>query len=206
MIQLFLVLCGSRLIRQQWWLLLLLGAVWVFLGAFLFLDALDGALWAPLIYFTLPLALGGVWALASSFDAVGVAKTLRLAKAAVCLLVIGLILLAPDHSGVTIGILVGLFLCANGGWRGFCAWVIRYDGWQGGLLFAAFELLFGAWSFVPWPTAWEGEVGIDVGALLLFTGLGMCVLALRIRRLPPDRSVLSIVNPGETAFGIDANS
>jgi uncharacterized membrane protein HdeD (DUF308 family) len=200
MIQLFLILCGSRLIRRRWWVLFLLGTLWMLAGCFLFLDALDGALLVPLIYFTIPLALDGVWTLISSFSSTGGGRMLRLVKTTVCFLAVILIILTPQYSGVTIGILVGLFLCLDAIWRGASAWMVRYNGWRRGLFLAGFEFLFGFWSFIPWPTAWEGEVGIDVGTLLIYTALIMWSLARRIRRLPQGSSILTVLNFGETAF------
>ena len=59
MIQLFLVLCGSRLIREKWWMFFSLGALWMLIGGFVFVDALDGALVIPVAYFAIPLAFDG---------------------------------------------------------------------------------------------------------------------------------------------------
>lgn len=206
MIQLFLVLCGSRLIREKWWMFFSLGALWMLLGGFLFLDALDGSLVIPVIYFTIPLALDGAWALLSSLSRVGTGRILRLMKGATCLLMVLLIIFAPRHSGVIIGFLVGLFLCIDATWRGSCAWLVRYDGWRYGLLLAVLEFLFGIWSFVPWPTAWEGTVGIDTGTLLLVSSFTLCFLALRIRLLPHGVSILSVLNRGEKALLIDEDA
>lgn len=206
MIQLFLVLCGSRLIREKWWMLFSLGVLWMLIGSFLFLDALDGSLIIPIRYFTIPLAFDGVWALLSFPSRVGAGRTLRLVKGITCLLVVLLIIFAPRYSGVIIGFLVGLFLCLDASWRGASAWVVRYDGWRRGLFFAVLEFLFGVWSFVPWPTGWEGEVGIDAGTMLLVSAFTICSLALRIRRLPCGVSILSVLNRGEKALLIDKDN
>ena len=203
MIELFLILCGSRLIREKWWMLFSLGALWMLFGGFLFLDALDGSLVIPIGYYTIPLACDGAWALLSAPSRTGAGRSLRLAKGITCFLVVALILFVPRHSGVVIGLLVGLFLCLDAAWRGTSAWVVRYDGWQRGLCFAGLEFLFGFWSFVPWPTAFEGEVGIDMGTLLLVSAFTLCSLALRIRSLPPGLSILSVLNRGEKALLVD---
>ncbi|MDR0827370.1 MAG: hypothetical protein LBN33_05775 [Desulfovibrio sp.] len=203
MIQLFLVLCGSRLIRKRWWILFSLGVLWVFIGGFLFLDALDGSLVVPIIYYTIPLALEGAWALLSSPSRVGGGRTMRLAEGIICLLLVLLIIFVPRHSVVIIGFLVGLFLCLDALWRAASAWVVRYDGWRGGLFFAVLEFLFGAWAFVPWPTDYAGGAGIDTGTLLSVSGFALCSLSLRIRRLPRGLSILSILNRWEKGIFID---
>jgi hypothetical protein len=130
-----------------------------------------------------------------------------LIKGTACLLVILLILFAPSrHSGMVIGFLAGVFLCVDALWRGASAWVVRYDGWQCGLLLAALEFPFGIWSFVPWPTAWQGQAGLDVGALLMMSACTVCVQALRISRLPHGVSVLSALHRGEKTLLIDLDT
>ncbi|MDR1685186.1 MAG: hypothetical protein LBR82_01885 [Desulfovibrio sp.] len=201
MIQLFLVLCGSRLVREHCWMLFSLGALWLFIGGFLFLDALDGSLVFPITYYTLPLAFDGAWAFVSLPSRLRGGRVMCLMKGTACLLVILLILFVPaGYSGMIVGFLGGLFLCFDALWRGASAWVVRYDGWLCGLLLAALELPFGIWSFVPWPTAWEGRVGIDVGTLLLMSAFTVCAQALRIRCLPPGVSVLSALHRGEKSL------
>ncbi len=58
------------------------------------------------------------------------------------------------------------------------------------------EFLLGVWSLVPWPTQWQAEVGADVGQLLMVSGFGICALAFRIRHLPEDTPISSILSRG----------
>ncbi len=203
MVQLFFVLCGSRLIREKWWMLFLFGVLWLSVGGFLFIDALDGSLKVPLIAFTVPLAFDGAWALASFFRSTGVGKTLRLVKAAICFCIIIFIFFMPWYSGILIGFLVGFFLCLDAVWRGASALVIRHRAWWRRVLFSVFEFAFGAWAFVPWPSGWAGAIGLDVGTLLMLTGGTICFFALRIRCLPSRLSVFSVLNPNSPAFFIE---
>lgn len=196
MIQMFLLLCGSDLVRRKRRVILFLGLAWFCTGAYLFYDALDNELRIPPAYYTIPLVLDGIWALLQSFSSSGTARTLRLAKAGMLLSVVLLIFTAPRHSGMIIGLLVGAFLVTDAAWRGASAYVVRFEGWRVGAFYSAAEAFFGLWSMVPWPSSWEASVGADVGTLIIFSSAGICFLALRIRRLPPGGSILTVLNRG----------
>ncbi|MDR2244394.1 MAG: DUF308 domain-containing protein [Burkholderiales bacterium] len=196
MIQLVLLLFGSKILRQYWWALLIFGLLWMALGLFFFVDALFGDNLIPLALFTIPLILDGLWSYAAARNRRGTAKLLRLGKSCAFLCIALLILAIPQHSGFVVGMLVGTFLCVDGGWRGVSAITLRYTRWKNGLVFAFVEIVFGIWSFVPWPSHWEGEIGADVGTLLVFSAAGACALALRIKRLRPDMPILSAMDRG----------
>lgn len=196
MIQLLLLLCGSRAVRRKWWAILLFGLGWLALGIFCIANALTRDFRIPAVYFTIPLAFDMAWSLLSSFSLYGTARKLRMTKVAVVLGVILLILFSPRYSGLIIGVLVGVLLMLDASWRGASAVVVRFSDWQRSFFFALVEFGFGVWSVVPWPTYWEGAVGVDVGTLLILSALGICGLALRIRTLPRDMSVLPAMSRG----------
>lgn len=196
MIQILLLLCGSHLVRRKRRIIFLLGLTWFCTGVFLAYDAFDNELRIPPVYFTVPLLLDGLWAFFQSFSTTGTARTLRLAKAGMLLFVVLLIFTVPRHSGMIIGLLVGAFLVADAVWRGASAYVVRFEGWHAGAIYSVVEGFFGLWSMVPWPTYWEASIGYDVGVLMAFSATGICFLALRIRRLPPGRSILTVLNRG----------
>jgi hypothetical protein len=120
-----------------------------------------------------------------SFSASGTTRTLRLAKTGILLGIVLLIVTDHRRSGMIIGFLVGALLMASAAWRWVSARVIRFEGWRVGVFYAVVEGFRGLWSIVPWPTGWEGEVGADVGTLIIFSSVGICFLALRIRRRSP---------------------
>ncbi|MDR1658767.1 MAG: hypothetical protein LBR94_00295, partial [Desulfovibrio sp.] len=166
------------------------------LGLFCIANALKPESRIPPAYFTIPLVVDVAWALLSSFSLSGAARKLRMAKVAVVLCVILFIFTAPRYSGVVIGILIGIFLMLDASLRGVGAWVIHFDGWRRSLVFAVVEFCFGLWSLVPWPTHWEGAVGVDVGTLLVLSATGVCGLARRIRTLPRDMPILTAMSRG----------
>ncbi|MDR1191865.1 MAG: hypothetical protein LBK60_09450 [Verrucomicrobiales bacterium] len=197
MIQLFLLLCGTRAIRRKWWVILAFGLGWLSLGLFFMINALIDEVRIPSIYFAIPMLLDGMWSLATAFSSpIRTARWLRLARAGILLGICALIVLSPRHSGMIIALIIGPALIIDGCWHGASAVVIRYEGWRVALLYAAVKFVSGWWLLQPWPTHWQGEVGSDVGTLLFISGIRVCYLAWRIRRLPLNVPVLTLFARG----------
>jgi uncharacterized membrane protein HdeD (DUF308 family) len=196
MVQLLLLLCGSRIIRGTWRVVLLFGILLMLLGILFIVDALIDEIRVPAPYYSIPLFVFGSGSLLSGLSKSGAPRTLRLVKGCIFLGSAVVIFFEPPHSGMLIGIVVGVFFIVDACCRAFFAYLVRFEGWRFGMGFAAVEFLSGLWSLVPWPTRWAGEVGEDAGMLLVLSAAGVCALALRIRRLPPDRSILSILDRG----------
>jgi uncharacterized membrane protein HdeD (DUF308 family) len=196
MIELFLILLGGRAVRKKWWLVGLIGLVWASLGAFIFVNALIDEFRMRPSYFAIPLAIDGALSLIAALGSEGGVRMLRFGKAAVETVLALVIMLYPYHGGIVIGFLVGTFLVADATWRAASALVVRYATWRRSCVYAGIEFVLGLWSFVPWPTNWQGEVGADVGQLLVISALEICALALRIRKLPADRSIAGMLTRG----------
>ncbi len=196
MIHVFLLLCGSRLLRRKWWMLFSFGMCWALIGAFFFADALIDEIRIPPVFFALPLLFDGAWSLTTSIWMKGAARSLRVGRSLIFLGVAFLIIGAPAHSGMIIGILAGSFLMIDACWRSATSIVLRYDQWKIGLFYAVIKFASGAWSVVPWPTHWEGEVGADAGTLMIITGISVCGIALRIKSMDVNLPILSLFNRG----------
>ena len=195
MIELFLLLIGARVVRRKWWILFLLGSIWMALGAFFFVDAFTDSRIPP-TYFALPLLVDAAISLFASVHTVGTERKLRIAKAVLFVGIALVLVEAPWHVDMIVGMLAGTFLLADASWRAASAFVVRYAGWRLSLWAAAFEFLLAISSFVPWPTNWAGEAGADVGLLLMVSAAGLCGLALRIRRLPPGLPISAVLTRG----------
>lgn len=196
MVQLLLLLYGSKAIRRKWGFILLAGLAWLSLGVFIQASAFFEHLRIPPIYFAIPLFLDGVWSFMAALSLRGTARKMRLTKVFIFLSVILLILLDPRHSEILVGILVGLFLVADASWRGASALVVRFEKWPRALGFACFEFIFGLWSLVPWPNHWNGAVSYDMGTLIIMSALGIVRLAVRIRELEPGMPLQAIMSRG----------
>jgi hypothetical protein len=204
MSELFFLLIGARVLRRKWPLVLAGGLAWLLLGAFFFTDAFIADIRIPSSWFAVPLAIDGVLSLMAAFATSGAGRSLRIGKALVLLGIVLVIVQAPWHMDMIVGLLVGLFLVTDAVWRGASAWLVRQVRWRWTIAVAVGEFLMGVWSFVPWPTHWQGEVGSDVGLLLMVSAASVIGFALRLRRLPPGRAMAAPVDSSSSAARGDA--
>ncbi len=189
MIQILTLLLGPRAMRRRWWVVGAFGALWFALGLFIFVNALIEEFRIPQHWFAYPLLLDGGLTVIAAIMTQGTARRIRVIKAAV-FLTLAVLLLTTRHSGMVIGFIVGFALMADGGWRGTSAWVVRFTGWRISLGYAVVEFAKGVWSLVPWPTSYQGEIGEDIGFLLMVSAINILLIARRLRLLPaadPDR-------------------
>ena len=70
MVQLLLILCGSRVVRRNWWLVFFFGVFWMAIGAVVFSNALFSQSRISPIWFTVPLLFDSVLSLSTAFHAV----------------------------------------------------------------------------------------------------------------------------------------
>ena len=197
MIEIILLLIGARVVRRKWWVVALAGSAWMALGAFFFVDSFfDSRI--PNTYFALPLLLDAVVSLIAAFQTVRTERSLRLGKAVLLVAIVLVAIDSPWHEDMIVGFLVGTFLIVNASWHAVSAYVVRFARWRLSMAGAAFEFLMGLWSFLPFPTYgdWAGEVGGDIGMLIMMTAAGLLSLAFRLRRLPPAMPMSTIMIRG----------
>ncbi|MBY0323911.1 MAG: protease [Reyranella sp.] len=195
MIELFLLLIGARVVRRKWWILFLVGFAWMALGAFFFVDAFTDTR-IPATYFAFPLLLDAAISLVAAVGTAGVERKLRIAKAVLFTGIALVLIEAPWHVDMIVGMLAGTFLLADASWRAASALTVRYAGWRLSLWGAGFEFLLAIMSYLPFPTNWAGEAGADVGLLLMVSATGLCALALRLRRLPQGLPISAMLTRG----------
>ncbi|CAH2603329.1 Protease [Rhodovastum atsumiense] len=196
MTELLLLLIGAQVVREKWRTIGYIGLAWLLVGAFFFVDALldEFRIWP--VYFAIPLLLDAGVSFVAGLSGIDSRRGLRFAKAAILAVISLLIILRPWGSDIVIGFLVGILLVLDAGWRAASATVVRFPRWRGALGVAVFEFALGVWSFVPWPTGWQGEVGLDVGTLMMVTAISLLVLAWRIRRLPAGMPMSRLLSDG----------
>ncbi|MFG1478715.1 protease [Xanthobacter sp. V4C-4] len=194
MFELLFLLVGGPTLRRKWWVVAVVGAIWLAIGILLMVDALLETLRFPARYFAIPLAIMAAVSFGAAFaSASATHRALRFIKAGMCVVMVLLIVDAPWHSDILVGLLVGSVLIIDATWRAGSAYVVRFPRWRTSMALAGLEFLLGLWSFVPWPTHWRGEVGTDVAQLIIVAALGVCAMALRIRRLPHGASLAAIL-------------
>ena len=190
-----MILFGGEAMRRRRWLVALAGGSWIALGAFFFINAFTAEHRISPVWFALPLLLDGALSFVSAFGKAGAGRRLRLGKALIFLVIAGLIIGTAGRGEMIVGLLVGTFLVVDAGWRAASATVVRYPGWRRTIVLAAAEFALGLWSFVPWPSNWQGEVGSDVGLLLMVSATSLCAMAWRLASLRPGQPVSRTVAP-----------
>jgi hypothetical protein len=201
MVELAFILYGAEVARRRLWLIGLVGLSWFALGLFFFVNAFLDEVRINPIYFTVPLLIDATLSVVAGFTAVGTGRRLRWVKAALFFFLAALIYGTHGHAEMLVGLTVGVCLCADAIWRASVAYVVRFRGWRRATLFAVVEFGLGLWSISPWPTRWQGEVGHDVGLLLMFSAAGICALAWRLLWLPPGAPMSRAVAAGIARHG-----
>jgi hypothetical protein len=205
MIELFLLLIGARIVRRKWWILFSFGFAWTLLGFLIFADAMTDDRIPP-IYFIIPLVIDAAISLTAALGTTGTERSLRIGKAVLFAAIVLVVVEAPWHEDMIVGILSGTFMVADATWRGASAYVVRSARWRLSMAGAIFEFLMGIWAFIPWPTNWAGEVGADAGMLIVISGAGLAGLGLRLRRLPPNMPMSTILTLGWPSESEEASS
>ncbi len=200
MSELVLLLLGARLIRRKWWIVLSIGLIWLAIGTFFLINGLIDETRLPTTFFALPLLVDAVFSTVAGLNMRGTGRTLRFSKAAVFILLALLIVGAPVQSGMLIGFIAGTFLVVDAIWRATSAYIVRHARWRLSLVNAGIEFLLGVWSYIPYPSNWQGEVESDVGTLMMASAAGICMLAIRIRNLPPSLPISTVLMHGWPAY------
>ncbi len=188
MVRLLLLLLGSEVVRRRWRLLAVLGALWVALGVFVMVDALDGRTVIRPHYFGYFLLFEGVLALVVATAAVS-RRSFRFAQAAILLVPAAVIIVQPPHSNFVIAMVLGTVLLLDGALRIASAHLVRFRGWKSSVAAGVVEIVLAVATLEPWPTWYEGTIGFNIGALLALSGWGTIRLALRLRTLPSDAPI-----------------
>jgi uncharacterized membrane protein HdeD (DUF308 family) len=192
MIRLALLLLGPDFIRARWRVLAAIGVLWAALGVAIFIDALDGAVWFPVRVFGYLLILEALVTLVATTSHLGTLTVLRKSRGVV-FLILGILMIDPHRSAEFIlALLFGVVVGVDGVLRVSAAWLVRFPGWRASLFMGVLELIFAAFMIEPYPTFYAGTVPYCVGMAFFLSGLGTLLLALRLRKLPPNLSLAAL--------------
>ena len=114
MVRLVMILLGVDYLRTRWRPLLTAGGISVIVGVFIFIDALDNALYFPITPFALLLLAEGLATLAVAWTGMGGQRTLRYVKGG-AFSIAALLILAGDHHGnFILSLIFGTLFLADG--------------------------------------------------------------------------------------------
>nr|WP_199045235.1 DUF308 domain-containing protein [Dyella sp. ASV24] len=149
MIELGLLLLGGHLLRRYWYGLALIGLAWALVGAWIFVDALDGSPLFPIKTFGYLLLIESIAALAGSGNFADPHFSLRRWRGVAMLVLSLLIIDARPSSHMVLAVLLGLGFALDGGCRLVGAWVVHFEGWVWSLLVGVIEIVFAVFIFMP---------------------------------------------------------
>jgi uncharacterized membrane protein HdeD (DUF308 family) len=192
MIRLVLLLLGTQFIRRRWSLLAGLALLWAALGLFLLVSAFTDATWFPVHLLGYLLVLEAVITLVATTSNLGTQTVLRKARG-VAFICIGLALIDPHPvAEVLLAVIFGLLFAVDGALRISAAWVVRFTHWQAALIVGLLEILTAVLLLAPRPVVYAETIPFCIGVGLTLSGFGTFLLALRLRRLPPN-ALLSLL-------------
>ncbi|APH59664.1 HdeD family acid-resistance protein [Granulibacter bethesdensis] len=196
MIRLILLLLGAGIVKRRWRFLLTLGILWAGCGVFLAFDALDEHYVIPVRYLGYVMIIEGLATASSASAATGTAQRLRWFKALSLFMIGGLAALNHHHANLVLAILLGLFIAVDGIMKVSSAQIVRFPGWRTARAIGIGEIFFAIFVLEPYPTWYKATVGVNMGALMLLSGLGLVRLGLRLKQLPDDAPLSPILQQG----------
>ncbi|WP_454674425.1 HdeD family acid-resistance protein [Achromobacter pestifer] len=181
--QLVLLLLGVPYLRKRSRGLFAAGLVFLVAGAFVFIDALDNALYFPLNAFAVLLLIEGLGTLMIASTGVGGQRVLRYAKGLFVLLAGSLILAGQHHGHFVLSMIFGALFLMDGVLQCLAGYVVRYNRWRYAFAAGVAEILLAIFFFQPYPTHYVGTVPYFLGLFLAIAGLKLLWLARRVKRL-----------------------
>jgi uncharacterized membrane protein HdeD (DUF308 family) len=189
MVRLVMILLGVDYLRTRWRTVLTLGLLSIALGAVIFIDALDGSLYFPIIPFALMMLVEGLATLAVAWTGMGGQRKLRYVKGTTFCLSALLVLFGGEHGNFVLSLIFGTLFLVDGALQIVSARVVRYRKWRlataGGVLEIAIAIFF----YQPYPDHYAGTVAYCVAFGLFFGGWNMILLAARVRRMAANPAV-----------------
>ncbi|WMD21600.1 DUF308 domain-containing protein [Achromobacter seleniivolatilans] len=181
--QLVLLLLGVPYLRKRARALSAVGIFFLAAGVFVFIDALDNALYFPLNAFAVLFIIEGLGTLLIASTGVGGQRVLRYAKGLFVLLAGGLILAGQHHGHFVLSMIFGALFLMDGVLQCLAGYVVRYDRWRFAFGIGVAEIALAIFFFQPYPTHYVGTVPYCLGLFLAIAGLKLLWLARRVKRL-----------------------
>ncbi|ALD91700.1 membrane protein [Cupriavidus gilardii CR3] len=179
MTDLVLLLLGVEYLRGRCTAIAIAGAILLFAGIFLFVDAIDGWLQLPLHLFAALFLIEGLATLAIATVGVGGQRVLRSVKGAFMLLVGVLVFAGHHHGNFLLSMIFAMLFLIDGSMQCVASYVVRYPRWRYVFAAGAVEILLAVFFFQPYPTHYAGTLPYAMGLFIGFTGLKLLSLSIR---------------------------
>ncbi|ACA93603.1 DUF308 domain-containing protein [Burkholderia cenocepacia] len=183
MVRLVLLLLGVDYLRKRGRAIFWIGVLWVIAGLVVFIDALDGASHFPIVFFAWLFLAEGVATLAVAWTGVGGQRVLRYVKGIAVVSAAILIFAGHHHGNFILSMIFGTIFLVDGLLQVVSAWLVRYRRWEVAVAWGVAEILIAVFFYQPYPTHYVGTLPYCLGLFLIFGGMNMIRLAVRVRRL-----------------------
>ncbi|MCR5856217.1 hypothetical protein [Mesorhizobium sp. J428] len=192
MLKLAFLLVGPEAFRARWYVLAILGGLFMALAALLAIDAVDG------VTAVTQETMGGVFVVNGVLTLLGVLgggaegrlRNLALAKAA-GLIVLGCLILGfPFKTDIALVVLFSLTFALDGLGRIATANLVRFSGWRTTVAIGIAELLVAVLILTDWPLPDNRDIPFCISLLMALTGWLLVRVSLMFRTLESEAAIL----------------
>ncbi|TCK30357.1 uncharacterized membrane protein HdeD (DUF308 family) [Ancylobacter aquaticus] len=193
MLKLSFLLIGAESFRARWYVIAVLGGVFLTLAIMLAIDASDGVTLAMQETLGLVFVLNGLIALFVFIGrARGAMRSLLFLKAAALLMVGVLIIQPPISTQLALAYLFALAFVLDGLCRVATALVVRFPGWKMMAAFGVIELLIAVLIITEWPMPRARNIPFCISLLLALSGWLLLRVGLMFRTLESEAGILAL--------------
>ncbi|MGO1767177.1 MFS transporter [Advenella sp. S44] len=197
MIQIALLLFGANFVRRNAYLLGVLGLLWLVAGLVIFIDALDGVRYFPLVLFGVLLLIESVITLSVAASGIGAQKAVLYFKGGGFFLISLLILVNDTISNILLAIILGMAYFVMGTLQMASAWLVRFPNWRTAFGFGLAKVVFAIVMFGPYPSHYSATISVFMGVILITGGIVTLNVFLRARQLKDGTSVFELFMPSD---------
>ncbi len=197
MIQIALLLFGANFVRRNAYLLGILGLLWLVMGLVIFIDALDGVRYFPLMLFGILLLIESVITLSVASSGIGAQKAVLYFKGGGFFLISLLILSNDTISNMLLAFILGMAYFVLGVLQIASAWVVRFPDWRTALGIGVAKIAFAIFMFGPYPSHYSATISVFIGVTLIMGGVVTLNVFLRARQLKDGTSVFDLLVPSD---------
>lgn len=193
MLKLCFLLIGAPSFRARWYVIAILGGVFVTLATLLAIDASDGVTLVTREALGFVFIVNGLAALLVLLGRMrGAARSLLFLKAAGLMLLGVLIIQPPVSTEWALALLFGLAFALDGIGRIATGLVVRFSGWRTMALIGALEIAVAGLIITEWPLPHNRNIPFCIALLLALSGWLLLRIGFMFRTLESEAAILAL--------------
>lgn len=195
MVQIALLLFGTRFTRKKALPLALIALLWLVLGVVIIIDGLDGVRYFPLRTFGALLLIESMVTLFMASSASGAQRAIFTFKGGIFCFVALMILCGRSTSDMLLAIFFGFSYFITAILMMLAAWVVRFERWKQTFIGGIGRFAFAVFLVTPWPTHYHDTLSLFIGMTLILGGINTLNIALSLRHLQQGSSIFQLFAP-----------